>query len=293
MSGIGDVAVTPVTIEYLKKNYSARIDDTFTNLVTLTSVSAQLSDVTPGCLYVPCHSERASAEGLTANLEAAVERGAYAVVLPEALPFRINTKDVGVPVLFAPAMDEHLGELAAYMAGEPSESIAVFVVFGEKAQVTAQKVATLLHILGNPVGLISRESSYSLNRAMTFRFPLSAAVVQRTLAVMLEDGVTALAIVADDTAFDLYALAGIHFSESSGVALGATTLPSATHYDPETHEVTTGMYSHDLAQLQSTIPLTDDADRMSVSMILGAGITLDSIRQALSVAEEFSPPTEP
>ena len=293
MSGIGDVAVTPVTIEYLKKNYSARIDDSFTGLVTLTSVSAQLSEVTPGCLYVPCHAERASAEGLTANLEAAVERGAYAIVLPEALPFRINTSDVGIPVLFAPAMDAHLGELAAYMAGEPSESIAVFVVFGHNAQAASQKVATLLHILGNPVGLISRESSYSLNRAMTLHFPLSAAVVQRTLAVMLEDGVTALAIAADETTLDPHALAGTHIDVSAGLALGLTDLPFGAHYDPETHEVTTGMYSRDLAQVQSTIPLTDEADVTSVSMTLGAGITLDSIRQALSVAEEFSPPTEP
>ncbi|MCI1935085.1 MAG: hypothetical protein LKJ44_05070 [Bifidobacteriaceae bacterium] len=283
MSGLGDVPFRRVTVEYLKKNLAARVDEPYANLVTLTSIATDLEEVGPGALYVP-PEEQQNVE----SLRSAESKGAYAVLLPENdETHTFSVKTLGIPVLFARNIEKSLGTVASYMEGDPSDSLAIFVVFGDEAQQVAAKLATLLHILGNPVGLISQERSYSLNRGMNFKFPLNAAQVQRAQSVILEDGAAALVIAADDDTLASDALVGTRIDVCG--SHDETISPSyGADFDQETHIVKPGMFDGELARLGTLMPMTDRVSAMSISMALAAGITIESIQQAVEVSEEFS-----
>lgn len=283
MSGLGDVPFRRVTVEYLKKNLAARVDEPYVNLVTLTSIATDLEEVGPGALYVPSEEQQNEE-----SLRAAESKGAYAVLLPENDEARtFSVKTLGIPVLFARNIDKNLGTVASYMEGDPSDSLAIFVVFGDEAQQVAAKLATLLHILGNPVGLISQERSYSLNRGMNFKFPLNAAQIQRAQTVILEDGAAALVIAADDDTLTRNALIGTRIDVCG--SHDETISPNyGADFDQETHIVKPGMFDGELARLGTLMPMTDRISAMSISMALAAGITIESIQQAVEVSEEFS-----
>lgn len=280
MSGLGDAPFQRVTVEYLKKNLSARLDEPFTGLVTLTSLATSLDSVTPGSLFVPGPDERNYND-----LHRAVDSGAYAVLLPESDESVFTPRELGIPVLFARDIERRLGNVAAYMEGDPSDSLAIFVAYGQRAQKVAAKLAALLHMLGNPVGLVSQEKSYSLNRGMNLKFPLNAGSLQGIQSVSLEDGAAALVIAADARTLEPFALAGTHAdvcseyenSETFGAVIGQ-----------QTHHVKGGMFDSDLARLGSLVPIGDPVWSTAISMALAAGITIESIQQAVKVTEEFS-----
>lgn len=282
MSGLGDIPFRRVTVEYLKKNLPARVEETFVNLVTLTSIATDLDAVTPGSLFVP-DSEHSDEE----DLHAAEAKGAYAVLLAEGDTHATSSEDLGIPVLFARDISEKLGKVAAYMEGDPSESLAVFVVFGQFAPRVATNLAMLLHMLGNPVGLISKERSYSLNRGMNLTFPLDAAGLQRAQSVVLEDGAAALVIAADEETLSSRALVGTQI-DVCGSQEDPISPTYGADFGPQTHSVKPGMFDGELARLGSLMPMTDRASAMSISMALAAGITIESIQQAAQVSEEFS-----
>jgi hypothetical protein len=308
MSGLGDVPFRRVTLDYLKKNLSARLDEPFVGLVTLTSLATDLESVSPGSLYVPLDDERD-----TASVHEAANRGAYAALLPENSSEHPSTKQMGIPILYARSIAKKLGPLASYMEGDPSESLAIFVVFGKSgtepgsAEAVASKLATLLHMLGNPVGLVSKEKSYSLNRGLNLHFPLNSVQLQHVESLVLEDGAAALVIAADAASLGSMALSGTQidvYSQTSEngdgeedaqdsertVAMdsqGAARFYGAT-FERQTHRVVGGMFDSDLARLGSLIPMTDRSSVLSISMALAAGITIESIQQAVKVSEEFS-----
>ncbi|MCI1983179.1 MAG: UDP-N-acetylmuramyl peptide synthase [Bifidobacteriaceae bacterium] len=296
MSGLGDVPFRRVSLEYLKKNFSARLDEPFVNLVTLTSLATDLDSVSPGSLFIPGPEERDHA-----SLHAAVNSGAYAVLVPEGGE-RPKTSDIGIPVLSARDIPQKLGTLASYMEGTPSESLAVFVVFGAAsgAEKVAAKLATLLHMLGNPVGLVSQEKSYSLNRGLNLNFPLNSVQLQRLESLVLEDGAAALVIAADEGTLDSTALVGTQIdvysrvgenampaTVASAIAAGETTPEYGAAFDKQTHRVVAGMFDGELARLGTLMPMTDRSSALSISMALAAGITIESIQQAVKVSEEF------
>jgi UDP-N-acetylmuramyl tripeptide synthase len=286
MSGLGDIPFRRVTLDYLKKALSARLDEPFVGLVTLTSCATDLSSVSPGSLYVPGPGERNDAD-----LHAAIDKGAYAVALPEGLDTQFSTKQLGIPVLFARSIDGKIGDVAAYMEANPSDSLAVFVAFGDNAESVAAKLATLLHILGNPVGLISHDKSYSLNRGMNLDFPLDSVRLQHLQSVALEDGAAALVIAADSQTLGAHALVGTQIdvsAHSDEAQMHDSEQFFGARIDKTTHSVSPGMNAAELARVGSQIPLTDSASAMSFSMALAAGITVESIQQAVKVSEEFS-----
>ena len=59
-------------------------------------------------------------------------------------------------------------------------------------------LADFLHMLGNPVGVISSGNSQSLERYLDLDYPLSILDVQRTMAVCAEDGAAAVILALSD-----------------------------------------------------------------------------------------------
>lgn len=299
MSGLGDVPIRRVTLDYLKKNLSARTDESFTGLVTFTSCATDLDSVSPASLYVPPASESS-----IDDLKKAVSKGAYGVLLPESQRSAVSTARLGIPVLFATGIQHKLGNVAAYMEGDPSESLAVFAVFGQGCEKVAAKLATLLHILGNPVGLVSSQKAYSLNRGLDVKFPLNAVQLQHIEAVGLEDGVAALVIAADEQTLDPNALIGTQLDVCADTAVAGAAAALDSDADdssqelptpnfgasplPQTHVVKAGMFHSELGQIADSVHLSDSTSRVSIAMALAAGITASSIEQAVQVSEEFS-----
>ena len=72
---------------------------------------------------------------------------------------------------------------------------------GNDAQAVDQGVrdlADFLHMLGNPVGVISSGNSQSLERYLDLNYPLSILDVQRTMAVCAEDGAAAVILALSE-----------------------------------------------------------------------------------------------
>lgn len=59
-------------------------------------------------------------------------------------------------------------------------------------------LADFLHMLGNPVGVISAGNSQSLERFLDLNYPLSILDVQRTMAVCAEDGAAAVILALSE-----------------------------------------------------------------------------------------------
>lgn len=133
------------------------------------------------------------------QLRQAQTLGAYGAVVPHAL--RGKTEGIQIPVIYAEPTAQQLGRLASEMAGSPSDSLAVFAVAGNDAQAVDQGVrdlADFLHMLGNPVGVISSGNSQSLERYLDLDYPLSILDVQRTMAVCAEDGAAAVILALSE-----------------------------------------------------------------------------------------------
>ena len=79
--------------------------------------------------------------------------------------------------------------------------MAVFAITGKNREIVESEVRNLadfLHMLGNPVGVISSSDSQSLERFLNLEYPLSAIDVQRTMAVCAEDGAAAVILALDE-----------------------------------------------------------------------------------------------
>jgi len=66
-----------------------------------------------------------------------------------------------------------MGQLLANAAGDPSGALAVFALVGSQVQDQVDLLADFLHVLGNPVGILSAKGSYSLDRRLDLEYPLS------------------------------------------------------------------------------------------------------------------------
>ena len=50
------------------------------------------------------------------------------------------------------------------LAGRPTDTLATFGVVGSQATYASDSLAQLLHLLGNPIGVIDSRRSFSLER---------------------------------------------------------------------------------------------------------------------------------
>jgi hypothetical protein len=292
-----DMPARRMTISILERQFGAEASSDAAD-VTFTSVPTHTDEVTPGSLFIPSASEIT-----LENARQAVLSGAYALGLPshmrsgipasadpEAKKVPINDRVLGIPVVFIPSINQKVGSIASLVEGNPSADTAVFVAYGLQSHAVAHRLAQLLHMLGNPVGLLVDKESQSVTRPLEVTYPLDGAHVQHELAIMVEDGASAVAIAADDSTLNPYALDAcsidVVYGEDGVAELHGAHFDSQTHHVPplsEKSDSTDPAHSEVMKGWESI----DEAGKIAIAMASAAGITSDAIEQAAQVFHEF------
>lgn len=204
MSAVDEYSRIRVTLGFAAKNYGFEVVPAFASEVTITSIAHDVRHVRPGGLFVPIgHIDRR-------QLEAARDAGAYAaLVSPE---FRGEAADLGLPLLVSSANPVALGKLACDINADPSSCVAIFAIAGDdddEIHANVLRLADFLHMLGNPVGVISDAGSTSLQRELSLQYPLNIADVQHALSVCAEDGAAAVVIALNSATLAKNALQSV------------------------------------------------------------------------------------
>ena len=204
MNVVDEYSRIRVTLGFAAKNYGFEVVPAFASEVTITSIAHDVRNVRPGGLFVPIgHIDRR-------QLEAARDAGAYAaLVSPE---FRGEAADLGLPLLVSSANPVALGKLACDINADPSSCLATFAIAGDdddEIHANVLRLADFLHMLGNPVGVISDAGSTSLQRELSLQYPLNIADVQHALSVCAEDGAAAVVIALNSATLAKNALQSV------------------------------------------------------------------------------------
>ncbi|WP_300766395.1 UDP-N-acetylmuramyl peptide synthase [uncultured Bifidobacterium sp.] len=283
-----------VTLSYLAGHYDLELQPESAGGVTVTSVTDDVDRVRPGSLLLLPDAQ----EG---DIETAMAKGAYAVVLGGSWREKPPISDI--PVLYGDPTGEQIGAMASDMAGSPSTYLAVFAVAGSDADevhATVIRVADFLHMLGNPVAVISSAESRSLERRLLLHYPIGSLDVQNTLSVSVEDGAAAVVIALDDETLRLGALDSLGVDVLGCVDAGRQGVDTdqmlsrlRDGYGFELSEnaqtVGTTAESDELAE-QSGIASDPDGQRrlsLAIAMALGVGVRRSTIRGALKVSKEL------
>lgn len=205
MNAVDEYSRVRVTLGFAAKNYGFEVVPAFATGVTITSLAHDVRQVRPGCLFVPIgHVDKR-------QLEAARDAGAYAALVPPE--FRNEASTLGLPLLVSSYNPVALGKLACDINGDPSSSVATFAVAGDdddEIHANVIRLADFLHMLGNPVGIISDSGSMSLQRELSLQYPLHIADVQHTLSVCAEDGAAAVVIALNSATLSKNALQSVN-----------------------------------------------------------------------------------
>lgn len=294
MSAVNESIMQRMTLGHLVEHYGWELVPPFAGHVTVTSLADDLDSIEPGALFHPGHDMSMDA------LRRARRAGAYAAIVPTSE--RDTLSDPDMPLLFADPTPEEVGTLASQMAGNPSNTLAIFAVSAATPQervATVDKLARFLHMLGNPVGTISVGGSYSLERPLELDYPLGIIDLQRALAICAEDGAAAVVIALNDLTVRAHAL------EAVNVDVLGSSLPAPANADRAMIERMQGEYgfradeqmrvtspteeSNTLAQYASEGDDAAERSRLSlaIAMVLAAGVRRNNIRNALRVAGDL------
>lgn len=308
MNVVDEYSRVRVTLGFAAKNYGFEVVPAFASEVTVTSIAHDVRQVHPGCLFVPLgHVDRR-------QLEAARDAGAYAALVPPE--FRNEAVDLGIPLLVSSANPVALGKLACDINCDPSSCVATFAVAGDdddEIHANVLRLADFLHMLGNPVGVISDAGSSSLQRELSLEYPLNIADVQHTLSVCAEDGAAAVVIALNSATLSKNALQSVNIDvlgaeksqvdDDSKSTTDATTTATATTnisfyslrqrygFSSRDHSycVTRSTESDELAQLADEIGGQNIKRHLSlaIAMVLAAGVRRGTIKSALRVSHEL------
>ncbi|WEV69798.1 UDP-N-acetylmuramyl peptide synthase [Bifidobacterium sp. ESL0775] len=294
MSAVSESISRRVTLGYIASHYGFELEPRFADGVTVTSVADTPDSVRPGALYVLRDDEEPS------WLSVAVSRGAYAVLVPPSMA--ASARSAGVPALLATPDKATLGALAADIAGTPANTMAVFVVCGvedDEIQADVVRVADFLHMLGNPVGIVSASGSSSLERELDMSYPLGILDIQHLLAVCSEDGAAAMVISADSQTLRPGALEGVNVDVLGTIeqldrggsqrAFKETRQRYGFSIDEQKRLVTCTEESGWLAGQASASRDLQSQRRLSlaIAMAMDAGVRRSNIRNALRVSKEM------
>lgn len=306
MNVVDEYSRVRVTLGFAAKNYGFEVVPAFASEVTVTSIAHDVRQVHPGCLFVPLgHVDRR-------QLEAARDAGAYAALVPPE--FRNEAVDLGIPLLVSSANPVALGKLACDINCDPSSCVATFAVAGDdddEIHANVLRLADFLHMLGNPVGVISDAGSSSLQRELSLEYPLNIADVQHTLSVCAEDGAAAVVIALNSATLSKNALQSVnidvlgaeksHVDDDSKSTTDATTTATTNisfyslrqryGFSSRDHSycVTRSTESDELAQLADEIGGQNIKRHLSlaIAMVLAAGVRRGTIKSALRVSHEL------
>ncbi|WP_019260450.1 hypothetical protein [Gardnerella greenwoodii] len=310
MNVVDEYSRVRVTLGFAAKNYGFEVVPAFASEVTVTSIAHDVRQVHPGCLFVPLgHVDRR-------QLEAARDAGAYAALVPPE--FRNEAVDLGIPLLVSSANPVALGKLACDINCDPSSCVATFAVAGDdddEIHANVLRLADFLHMLGNPVGVISDAGSSSLQRELSLEYPLNIADVQHTLSVCAEDGAAAVVIALNSATLSKNALQSVNIdvlgAEKSQVDDDSKSTTKSTNnatttatdnisfyslrqrygFSSRDHSycVTRSTESDELAQLADEIGGQNIKRHLSlaIAMVLAAGVRRGTIKSALRVSHEL------
>lgn len=205
MNAVDEFSRTRVTLGFAAEQYGFEVIPSFASGVTITSLACDVRSVKPGCLFVP--SSRVDKR----QLEAARDAGAYAAMVPPE--FRSEAMSVGIPLLVSSNNPITLGKLACDVNCDPSSFIATFAVAGDsddEIYANVIRLADFLHMLGNPVGIISAAGSSSLQRELDLEYPMGIIDIQHNLSVCVEDGAAAVVIALNSETLSKDALQSVN-----------------------------------------------------------------------------------
>ncbi|MEP6697123.1 MAG: UDP-N-acetylmuramoyl-L-alanyl-D-glutamate--2,6-diaminopimelate ligase [Pseudonocardiales bacterium] len=176
---------------------------------TITGITHDSSAVRPGDLYAALPGARTHGARFAA---AAVRAGAVAVLTDPA--GRAAAGDPAVPVIVVEAPRAVLGEVAAWVYGDPSAGLTVLGVTGTNGKTTtAYLIDAGLRAAGHTTGLVGtidiRVAGQSVSSVRTTP---EATDLQALFAVMRESGVDAVAMEVSSHALALHRVDGTRFT---------------------------------------------------------------------------------
>ncbi|WP_253857253.1 UDP-N-acetylmuramoyl-L-alanyl-D-glutamate--2,6-diaminopimelate ligase [Prauserella alba] len=192
--------------------------------VTVTGATLRGQDVRPGDLFAALPGARVHGADFAAD---AIAAGAAAILTDEAGTERPAIADTELPVLVHSEPRAVLGEIAAWIYGEPSLTLNVLGTTGTSGKTTtAYLVEAGLRAAGHTTGLIgtveTRVSGERLSSAFTTP---EAPDLQALFALMVEQGVTHVPMEVSSHALSLGRVNGTRFT------VGAFTNLSQDHLD--------------------------------------------------------------
>ncbi|WP_165913096.1 UDP-N-acetylmuramoyl-L-alanyl-D-glutamate--2,6-diaminopimelate ligase [Tamaricihabitans halophyticus] len=190
----------------------------------VTGATLRAQHVLPGDLFAALPGARAHGADFAVDALAA---GAAAVLTDEAGAARPALRDAGVPVLVHPDPRGVLGEIAAWIYGEPSLRLAVLGITGTSGKTTTTYLLEAgLRAAGYPTGLIGTVETLIAGQRLNSAFTTPEAPdLQALFAVMVEQGVSHVPMEVSSHALALGRVNGTRF------AVGGFTNLSQDHLD--------------------------------------------------------------
>lgn len=217
--------IEPVPLTTLVARADARlIADVHDPEPAVTGATLRAQHVLPGDLFAALPGARAHGADFAAE---AIVAGATVVLTDEEGAQRPALRDANVPVLVHPDPRGALGSIAAWIYGEPSLELAVLGVTGTSGKTTTSYfVESGLRAAGRLTGLIGTVETRIAGQRLASAFTTPEAPdLQALLAVMVEQGVTDVAMEVSSHALSLGRVNGTRF------AVGAFTNLSQDHLD--------------------------------------------------------------
>src|SRR5690606_23774743 len=178
----------------------------------------------PGDLFAAVPGSRAHGADFA---DQALAAGAVAILTGEEGASRPQVAEAGVPILVHSAPRAVLGEVAAWIYGEPSLQLAVMGITGTSGKTTtAYLVESGLRAAGHTTGLIGTVETRVAGTVLSSAFTTPEAPdLQALFAVMVEEGVTHCPMEGSSHALAMGRVNGTRFT------VGAFTNLSQDHLD--------------------------------------------------------------
>lgn len=192
--------------------------------VTVTGATLRGQDVRPGDLFAALPGARVHGADFAAD---AIAAGAAAILTDEAGAERPAIAETELPVLVHTAPRAALGEIAAWIYGEPSLTLNVLGITGTSGKTTTTYLVEAgLRAAGHTTGLIGTVETRVAGERLASAFTTPEAPdLQALFALMVEQGVTHVPMEVSSHALSLGRVNGTRFT------VGAFTNLSQDHLD--------------------------------------------------------------
>lgn len=178
------------------------------SLVTVTGVTLNSREVHPGDCYAALPGQNTHGANYVAE---AVAAGAVAILTDPTGASRLG--EVAVPIAVLPDPRAELGNVAAYVYGNPADRLEIIGVTGTNGKTTLSYLLEAgLQANGVSTGIIGTTGVHiGAERLPSARTTPEATDVHRILALMVERGVNTVAMEVSSHALALGRVAGVTF----------------------------------------------------------------------------------